>query len=276
MKKLSLILFTLLSQMVVGSLWTTNYNYIYDPQFNYPLQIRIITVLMLVCLVISLFHLGAPINAPKAIKNLTNSWLSREILSALILTIILVTLTVNSYFNTPPQLTSFLLAIASLVGFIFIFSMSKIYTIRTIPAWNTVYTPLSFFNTAFLLSILFTNSLSTQNNIISLNTTIIFLLLLVIDLWGYLTWINKNFNRLKYPESPLPIEFRVNHTLKIFLTLISTILIFGCVMNPKNHQFFLFSCLASTGISLFISRRLFYSSIEINKGYHHNLSPEIK
>jgi anaerobic dimethyl sulfoxide reductase subunit C (anchor subunit) len=44
--------------------------------------------------------------------------------------------------------------LAALIGLALVFSMSQIYQLRTIPAWNTIATPITFFTTTFLLGTL--------------------------------------------------------------------------------------------------------------------------
>jgi anaerobic dimethyl sulfoxide reductase subunit C (anchor subunit) len=44
--------------------------------------------------------------------------------------------------------------LAALVGLALVFSMSNVYMLRTVPAWDTPLTPVSFFTTTFLLGAL--------------------------------------------------------------------------------------------------------------------------
>ena len=105
-----------------------------------------ILVTMHVSMFVALTHLGSPWIAYKAIANLRNSWLSREILTA------------NFFIGTAVAFTAMQgLEIGStgmraavawltvLAGASLLYSMSQVYMLRTVPIWNTIYTPLSFF-----------------------------------------------------------------------------------------------------------------------------------
>lgn len=89
-------------------------------------------------------HLGRPTAARLAIANPTTSWLSREIV-------------VGSVFGTT-VLAHLLLGpnaalriAAAALGLLYVYAVSRVYLLRTVPAWNTWATPVSFLLTALLL-----------------------------------------------------------------------------------------------------------------------------
>jgi anaerobic dimethyl sulfoxide reductase subunit C (anchor subunit) len=106
-------------------------------------------------LIASLFHLGNPLNAPRAITNLATSWLSREILFSVLFTL----LGAAFAFMQWRKLGSFTLraglaGVAAVIGLIGVYSMSLIYQLPTQPAWNTPATTVTFFTTTLLLGVL--------------------------------------------------------------------------------------------------------------------------
>ena len=132
-----LVAFTLLVQMAVGMFWAAQWMTDSIPFVPY--------LLIGACLGLGGFfsfaHLGAKRNAWRAPFHLKKSWLSREIL--------LVGLFGASW------LAGFILPdmkwATSLLGVGLIYSMAKIYQLRSIPAWNTWRTTAGFFVTAALL-----------------------------------------------------------------------------------------------------------------------------
>ncbi len=150
----SLVLFTLLVQSAVGGLWCLQavllggISLLDLPLLKYHLYLT----LFLACggLGAAFLHLGLPFNSYYAIRNLKKSWLSREITfvstlgGALIILIILAQ-------THPGVLNSWILLIGSMIGGITLYAMTKVYRLKTVPAWNHVGTPLSFLSSTLLL-----------------------------------------------------------------------------------------------------------------------------
>jgi DMSO reductase anchor subunit len=97
----------------------------------------------------SLLHLGTPRKAWRALSNLRASWLSREIL--------LLTLFAGGWAVVagmhwagpgPASARLVLSAGVSVAGAGLVYSMARVYRIRTVPAWDTWLTTASFFLTA--------------------------------------------------------------------------------------------------------------------------------
>lgn len=106
-------------------------------------------VLVAVGLLVSLFHLGDPLNAPKAILNIATSWLSREIAATgayAFLALLSLVLLAKSR-----RLSGELALLTSLVGVAAIFMMTKVYSTALVPAWQGNYTLISFYASGFLL-----------------------------------------------------------------------------------------------------------------------------
>lgn len=156
----ALVAFTILSQMAVGSMIVLGIVHFFairkaGMQEADRLSNRILPAIGIVlgtALLISLTHLGSPLNAPLAILHLSSSWLSREIFFTVSFFV------VGGIFSFMQwrSLSSFAVRniiawIAAILGLVQIFSMSHIYMISTEPAWDSIATPISFYTTAFLL-----------------------------------------------------------------------------------------------------------------------------
>ena len=92
MRDRSLVAFTLLSQMAVGGLWILGVLRIWvawqagvaTAEALTAGPLLVVGLLMILALVASLLHLGAPGEAWRVVANVRSSWLSREILFALL------------------------------------------------------------------------------------------------------------------------------------------------------------------------------------------------
>lgn len=163
MKERSLIVFTILSQMAVGAMWAAGILHAWvtrqtganvadsliDP------ALPIIAPIMIVAMLASFFHLGTPINAWRASANIRSSWLSREIVFTVLFTGTSIVLIVMQWLEIgSTELRTAIVETAALCGLGLIISMANAYRLRTVPAWNTWMTPVSFFITACLLGTL--------------------------------------------------------------------------------------------------------------------------
>jgi anaerobic dimethyl sulfoxide reductase subunit C len=115
-----------------------------------PFRFRMILLVALIAaftgVAISLLHLGHPVNALKTLSNLNTSWLSREILFVLIFFGMLVVVAILQ-FRFPAAVRSYkwLVDFTALSGLVLVYVMSRIYLLPSMPAWNSVFTPFSFF-----------------------------------------------------------------------------------------------------------------------------------
>lgn len=158
----ALIAFTLLSQLVVGSLLF--YSFIYftsrsaKSQLPYGFNIKTPELLLLAGMVIatliSFLHLGNPLKAINALNNLATSWISLEILSLSVFSLSLFLLFLGRWLmNSRERIISFLFLLSAITGIIFIIVMIRLYMIPTVISWATWYTPLSFVLTTLILGI---------------------------------------------------------------------------------------------------------------------------
>lgn len=110
---------------------------------------------MALALIFSLFHLGSPAIAFRAISNLGSSWLSREILFA----ILFLVLWFAAYSTLRKGKTVNILGwITSVAGVVTVYSMAGIYAASVRPAWANVNTYFAFFGTMLLFGVLGTTA----------------------------------------------------------------------------------------------------------------------
>jgi anaerobic dimethyl sulfoxide reductase subunit C (anchor subunit) len=115
-------------------------------------SLYVIGPLLLIALSASFFHLGSPINAVNALNNLASSWLSREIFLELLFIgafIFYAFLQLRNITTIPIRRKTAL--VTAIIGLLLVFSMAKLYMLPTVPVWNSIWTPISFFITTFLL-----------------------------------------------------------------------------------------------------------------------------
>ncbi len=107
---------------------------------------------VVVGLLVTFLHLGNPINAPRAIANIGSSWLSREILFSLLFGgggAVFAFLQWRKI--STPTVRNALGWIVAALGVALVYSMSMVYRIFSVPAWDTLATTATFFITTFLL-----------------------------------------------------------------------------------------------------------------------------
>jgi anaerobic dimethyl sulfoxide reductase subunit B (iron-sulfur subunit) len=199
-----LIAFTLLTQMAIGVFWAVTLILLGLPDHHLAEQITLgpmlaVGGLIAIALATSLFHLGTPKNAWRVLAHLRKSWLSREILFTLafagswLLTLFAwMQPPVDSYSNTL-FLRDALLIITALTGAAGIYSMGRVYRLKTVPAWCNRRIMAGFFVTAFLLGQLLAASFlavgvlrgssSTFYAVLSASTGVSLVLLLGIQSW---------------------------------------------------------------------------------------------
>lgn len=146
-----LMLFTLLTQFAVGTYIFIVVIRAFSNKISKEkcmkltdLGMTIVGPVMFAALILSLFHLGTPSGAYRAILNWNSSWLSREILFAGIFFALWVIGYVMEKRGSWSQVLGWINAV---IGMAVIYSMSSIYASTIIPAWTDFNTYLSFFGT---------------------------------------------------------------------------------------------------------------------------------
>ena len=161
--ELALVAFTICAQMSVGAFiflgifhfWAARRAGEAEADRLADRALLAIGLLLVLGLIASLGHLGNPLNAYLAILNVKLSWLSREILFGVLFAGLGFLFAIMQWRKIgSAQLRSILAVITALVGIGLVFSMSKAYSLPTMPSWNSFFTPLTFFVTTFLLGAL--------------------------------------------------------------------------------------------------------------------------
>lgn len=159
--ELALVIFTIFAQMSVGAFlvlggvhfFATRYAGIEEADKLSTYALLAIGPVMVVGLIVSFFHLGNPINAPRAIMNLGTSWLSREILFGVLFAgagFLFALMQWRKWGSA--GLRNIIALVAAVFGLGLVFSMAMVYySLPAVPAWNNWATLVSFFATTILL-----------------------------------------------------------------------------------------------------------------------------
>ena len=151
-----LMIFTLLGQMAVGGFWAMLWMF---PSLWASVQFdriifRIIPSLFIgaslgLGMLASFAHLGTKKNAWRMLGHLKKSWLSREILFALLFGLGWLSITGEMFYigKISPELAG----ITASIGLGLVYSMAQVYRLGTMPGWNTSRTNIGFMVSTFLL-----------------------------------------------------------------------------------------------------------------------------
>ena len=160
----SLIIFTTVMQMAVGTFVILGGVHFfaarrYNEQAADLLSDRALLAIgpvVALSLLVTLTHLGNPVNAPRALTNFGSSWLSREIVLSLAFSVGGAIFAFMQWrkISTSGARNAIALSVAA-IGLVLVYAMAEIYSsLVTVPAWNTLATPVSFYLTTFLLGTL--------------------------------------------------------------------------------------------------------------------------
>ena len=158
-KEPQLVLFTVLTQMAVGAYLIWGIGFLLLPEsgiFMNPdfLPILLITIVftLLIALSAAVLHLGRISQVIFIFKNLRLSWLSREAFFGgafgIIVILLMLVIRVDWHSNSLGRL---LVIIGIVCGIALVNGISRLYMLRTVPAWDNPGTPTSFFTTTILL-----------------------------------------------------------------------------------------------------------------------------
>ncbi|OLN32549.1 dimethyl sulfoxide reductase anchor subunit family protein [Desulfosporosinus metallidurans] len=150
-----LITFTVLGQVGIGiilMLWWLNRDHLDSKLLRKGTLVS--GILLALALLASLFHLGHPEAAYRALTHLASSWLSREILLFLLTFLAWIYLYWKS--RQPSSNPSFGLGVTSVLGLMGVVSSAMIYVLPRVPAWNNIGPVFFFLLTTGLLGALCT------------------------------------------------------------------------------------------------------------------------
>jgi DMSO reductase anchor subunit len=149
----SLVCFTLFTQSAIGLVWVSATGRWFGGGTQVDFSIWPMSIALTLTglgLYAALAHLAKPRLAPNALRNLTASWLSREVLLVQAFAGAVALLIFISLLDASPGLI-ILEAAACLLGGAALFAMTRVYLLKTVPVWNSPATPLEFAGSALLL-----------------------------------------------------------------------------------------------------------------------------
>lgn len=152
MHELPLVFFTVFAQCAVGLMLiafvSQKLNLADDRQLN--LANGLAFVLMGIGFVIGMFHLGQLFRAPNMLLGLGRSPMSNEIFLSGAFMLFLVATLFFTFMKKNNKLSTICNAVAVVIGLAFIWSITKVYQLDTVPAWNTGYTSLQMWMTVLI------------------------------------------------------------------------------------------------------------------------------
>lgn len=253
MKERSLIIFALLSQLAVGLFVTHLVCFIWFLSFaglNQAIHwctpgLIAVAGLMVAATIVSFFHLGNPRNAWRAASHFWTSWLSREIILVIVFTGITVLIAGIVGFRLP--LNALFLALGgfgALVGIGLVYTMSRIYRQRTVPAWNTWHTLVHFILSSLSMGVAGTSLLLYLNENIPYTwlitigrvmdaSLVLFLLLKIVTL---ILWLNPATKTGAYEESLALLTMTHRKVLIAYLILINLAILAGGGLFAVSYQ----------------------------------------
>jgi len=163
--EIPLMIFTLFAQMAIGAFWAILLISLLlgnDPAAAQAIlgPLLSVGVVLLGAVFASLFHLGKPKQAWRALGHLRKSWLSREILFLAAFGILWSLLFGLSLFQAGTfSMWKVLAVIAGFCGMADLYCMQRVYQLRCIPAWNQARTLLEFAISSVGLGALLTEAL---------------------------------------------------------------------------------------------------------------------
>ncbi|EOX8526885.1 dimethyl sulfoxide reductase anchor subunit family protein [Salmonella bongori] len=156
-----LVLFTVLGQCVVGALIVSGLGW-FATQNDAAARQRLVRGMFFLWLVMgiaflaSVMHLGSPLRAFNSLNRVGASALSNEIAAgSLFFAVGGIWWLVAVLGKMPRTLGKVWLLVSMALGVAFIWAMTRVYQIDTVPTWYNGYTTLAFFLTAFLCGPLF-------------------------------------------------------------------------------------------------------------------------
>lgn len=124
-----------------------------DRLTNRPLYM--VVPIMALALLASLFHLGSPLHIIRAIPNVGSSWLSREVVFAVLFVVFAAVFTFMQWRKAGGEgLRTVVGWVTAVIAAIFVYAMGMVYMISTQPSWNTFATPVTFIAGSLLLGVL--------------------------------------------------------------------------------------------------------------------------
>ncbi|WNS74069.1 DmsC/YnfH family molybdoenzyme membrane anchor subunit [Bacillus sp. DTU_2020_1000418_1_SI_GHA_SEK_038] len=264
MHDLPLAIFTVLSQMAIGAFITMWLLELRNKDISYKTGVLIsvsITIIGSISVLFSLFHLGHPFAAYRAILNIGRSWLSREV--TLYGGFIFLSGLYTYFWWKGDSSKRFLCGVfGTIVGLATIFSSAMIYVIPAIPAWDSLSTIVAFFVTGLILGPLFTGMLLQWKKELSFNISFVTLIGLAISALTVAMYTSSLFGGL--PEAVATGELMLDSSLfwgRIMAFIIALfIFLLAHIRRRASHKILYTTGFVLLLASEFLGRVLFYTS----------------
>ncbi|EPF18691.1 DMSO reductase, anchor subunit DmsC [Cedecea davisae DSM 4568] len=149
-------IFTVLGQCVAGGFIVMALALLYGvddkaTRKRAELAMVVLWVLMGIGFVASVLHLGSPLRAFNSLNRIGSSSLSNEIASGSVFFAVGGFWWLLTVLGKMPQALGKAWALVTMIlGVVFVWMMSRVYLIDTVPTWFSIWTPLSFFLTMFI------------------------------------------------------------------------------------------------------------------------------
>lgn len=280
-KELPLVFMTVFTQMSVGGMTALFFGDLLQI-FGFSnlassgfLLALFVLIPALIGLPLSALHLGRPILAHTAMKNIKSSWLSREALALGIFALLGIATMIMFLFSS--SLSIIFTSIASFAGIYGIYAQAMIYRIKARPSWNRTSTTKRFFASGYLGLILVALVLTMQGAgssamaVLSLTLLIAAYQVLVIyeekTFYKYIDEKEENYYELNKTKILLENNFKL-HLKGRYYSLITcgVILPMAATVFLANGSFsiaatILMISLTGALISELIGRYIFYGSV---------------
>lgn len=225
---------------------------------------------------LSALHLGRPLLAHTAMKNIKTSWLSREALALGLFTTGMTIIIALFFFEVSQSIRVISEIMVTTIGAYGIYAQSMIYRIKARPSWNKKETTAIFFNVAYIGIFIIALSLLLNNYYAS--ASVVLPLGLLLAIYQLTLWIKQQqfYKELKEEDTYF---YQLNKTKKLYeeffkiQTQFKTItMIIGGLILPLLTMILIasenyISALVSITIAIFIScaseiisRSLFYKT----------------
>jgi len=225
-EEIPLLAFTLFAQMAAGISWVLGILVLLGIPFS-PLAYLAIGASLGLGLIVSFLHLGSPKNAWRIFGNLHKSWLSREILAALLFMLCWAISILSFWLPGDLSMVKPVLAcVTGLAGAVLVFSMSEVYRLRMVPTWNTWRTKAAFFLSALILGgVIVGNGLTLTGTPIAQHTVLLWwlcgggILFLGMELWLTYSERGRTNSAIKRIRDLLTLTGIAGSILLVFLPL---------------------------------------------------------
>lgn len=150
-----LMIFTVFGQCVAGALIVMGFAWLNEK--DAAVKARIVRSMFYLWLVMgigfmaSVLHLGSPLRAFNSLNRIGSSALSNEIAAGSVFFAVGgFWWLVSAIGKMPPAVGKIWLIVSQILGLVFVWAMTRVYQIDTVPTWYTGYTTLAFFLTLAL------------------------------------------------------------------------------------------------------------------------------